>query len=1571
VQTWFSEAFAAPTPAQAQAWPAIARGENVLLSAPTGSGKTLAAFLYALDRLGAGCEHPAGAAPADRLGDGAIRVLYVSPLKALAYDIERNLRTPLRGIGADGLRVGLRTGDTPQRERAAMLRKPPDILITTPESLYLLLTSQAAALLGAVELAIVDEIHAVAHTKRGSHLALTLERLQALSPRMQRVGLSATQRPLDEIGRFLAGTGREVTIVDASAPKQLDLRIEVPVESMAEPGAAAPGVAADPLEPLPGGESTRGSIWPAIYPELLAAVREHSSTIVFVNNRRAAERVALRLNELGGDEIARAHHGSLSREERTRVEELLKAGQLPCLVATSSLELGIDMGAVDLVLQVESPKSVARGLQRVGRAGHSVDGVSRGRIFPKYRGDLLECAVVCRLMRAGEIEPTKVPRNALDVLAQQIVAIAASSERGVPGRANEGALDARESGGLLDAVDGTGPLDAPDGRGPGHSGHREAIESDGISVDDLYELVRRAYPYSSLSRELFERLLDMLDGRYPSTDFGDLRARIVWDRVAGVIRPRRGARQLAVANAGTIPDRGLYTVTLPDGRRVGELDEEMVYEARPGQAFFLGASTWRIEEIGRDRVIVTPAPGAPAAVPFWKGDTLGRPVELGRAIGAFARWAVEQDAATLQREYDLDERAAGNLLEYLRSQLAATRVLPSDRTIVLERFRDEIGDWRVCVLSPFGARVHAAWGLAIAARVRERFGLEAEALWSDDGIVLRLPDLDAAEGEALTLAELVAIEPDELEAIVTSELGASALFGARFRENAARALLIPRAWPGRRTPLWQQRLKAQSLLQVARRYEDFPIVLETYRECLQDVLDLPAARALLSDLQTRELGLVEVETQTASPFAGALLFDYIATYMYEGDTPAAERRAAALSLDRELLRELLGSEELRELIDAGALTRVEDDLQRRSPNTAATGRDELHDVLRMLGDLTAAEIRERVLEGIDADALLGRLLRERRAIALRLGGEQRYVAAEEAGLWRDALAAVPPPGLPAAFLEDADGPLEQIVARYARTHGPFSSGALSSRYGVDASSVLGELERAGEIARGAIRPGGVDREWCDVEVLRRVRRASLAALRKEIEPAAQSALATFMPAWQGIDRHTAQGAGIERLREILVPLQGLPLPVALWESSVLPRRLGAYSSSWLDSLCASGELVWVGAGALGPAGRVALYFREDAPILGPPTLSTLPTLPRGTSRKGVPVPSSADRASELSEISMTAESPARELIRTRLRAGPCFFVDLLAELDLPAQELREGLFDLVWSGSVTNDAWAPLRELSGGGSRPRGQQRLHLAGAVGRPAPGRSRFAARRLAPRAPAPAHPPGRWSLTEPLFAAGAPATAGAAPPVVRARSEQARAIAELLLERHGILTREHVLAEGLPGGFAGLYGALCELETLGVCRRGYFIEGLGGAQFALPGAVERLRTGAAATPADSRALVLSACDPAQPFGAVLAWPRCAQSERRPARVAGAHVVLVAGAPVLYVERGGRGLLTLHDARAAEEQPRVALAALADAVRRGRVGRLALERIDGAPAIGSKWETLLTESGFRPGPRRLTLSA
>ncbi|HEU4657212.1 MAG TPA: DEAD/DEAH box helicase [Capillimicrobium sp.] len=1448
VREWFGNAFAAPTPAQEQAWPAIASGEHVLLSAPTGSGKTLAAFLWALDKLS---REPS---------PGATRLVYVSPLKALSYDIERNLRAPLRGIGGD-VSVAIRTGDTPQRERAAMRRTPPDILITTPESLYLILTSQAREMLTGVEAVIVDEIHAVASTKRGSHLALTLERLEEVSEHdVQRIGLSATQNPLEEVGRFMVGPRRSCRIVDAGVRKELDIEIQVPVESMVEPESDVE------LDPLVGtsNEATRRSIWPAIYPQILDLVRRHRSTIVFVNNRRGAERLALRLNELADEEIARAHHGSLAREERTVVEEMLKAGELPCLVATSSLELGIDMGAVDLVLQVESPKSVARGLQRIGRAGHAVGDVSKGRIFPKFRSDLLECAVVTRLMREGRIEPTVVPRNALDVLAQQIVAIAASA-----------------------------PDDQP------------------VAVDDLYALVTRTHSYAELPRTLLENVLDMLDGRYPSQEFGDLRPRIVWDRVGNTIRARKGSRQLAVTNAGTIPDRGLFSVTLPDGRRVGELDEEMVYEARPGQTFLLGASTWRIEEIGRDRVIVSPAPGVPGAVPFWRGDSVGRPKELGLAIGAFARWAVDQPAEVLERDYDLDAYAAKNLLDFLREQQAATRVVPSDRTVVVERFRDEIGDWRLCVLSPYGGRVHAAWALALSARIRDVYGLESDAIWSDDGIIVHLPDADEPPG-----ADLVLVEPDEIEDLVVGELGGSALFGARFRENAGRALLIPRAYPGKRTPLWQQRLKSQTLLEVAKRYADFPIILETYRECLRDVLDLPGLQELLTALHRRELSLVEVETPTASPYASSLLFDYVATYMYEGDTPNAERRAAALSLDRDLLRELLGQEELRDLIDADALAQVEDDLQHRSDRTRAETRDALADVLRRVGDLTTEEAQLRVLPGLDAAEMLEALAGERRAVQVRVGGEPRWIAADDAGLYRDALGVVPPGGLPEAFVADVPDALRRLLARYARTHGPFTTDDVRARYRVDPTTALEALEADGELVRGELRPGGSEREWCDPEVLRRLRRASLAVLRKEIEPADQRAFAAFLPSWQGVDRHPAAGAGIDRLREVLVPLQGLPLPVEVWERDVLPRRTGAYSPTWLDQLCASGEVVWVGAGSLGRnSGRVALYFREDAELIGPPP-------GRG----------------EL------AETDEHHAVRERIAAAPCFFTDLLAELPFSPEQIQEALWDLVWAGEVTNDAWAPLRA-----------PRLTLARAQ-RAAAQRSttrRFGARRRG------AQPTvqGRWALTSTVF---------------RREPEpgqRRRTLAELLLERYGIVTREQVLAEGIPGGFSTLYDALSSLETLGVCRRGYFIEGLGGAQFALPGAVERLR--AQRDVEESAPVVLAATDPAQPYGAALPWPRRDDetATSRPRRVHGAYVVLAGAEPVVFVDKGGRGLAILVD----HDDPRLrpSLEALAAFVRGTRAVKLSLEKVDGEPVVGSELEPLLVDLGFRQGPRKLTLSA
>jgi ATP-dependent Lhr-like helicase len=1415
-RAWFDEAFVSPTPAQKLGWPAIASGKHALIQAPTGSGKTLAAFLYGIDKLNS------------QPGRG-LRLIYVSPLKALNYDIERNLRAPLAGLESE-LRVAVRTGDTPQRERAEMLRHPPDILITTPESLYLLLTSRARENLRGVETLILDEVHAVAGTKRGAHLALSVERLERLTDQaFQRIGLSATQRPMAEIGRFVSG-GREIELVDAGVSKELDLKVVVPVDDMRELQSTeqlSSPVLPDDVVMSSGAETSSQSIWPSMYPEILRLVEEHRSTIVFVNNRRLAERLALRLNELAKKEIARAHHGSIAREQRVEIEELLKSGEIPCLVATSSLELGIDMGAVDLVIQVESPKSVARGLQRVGRAGHELGAVSRGRIFPKFRADLLEAAVVAKRMREGAIEETVIPRNPLDVLSQQIVAIAADEE---------------------------------------------------ISVDDLHALARDAYPFADLSRAQLENVLDMLAGRYPSDEFAELRPRIVWDRTAGMIRGRSGIRRLAVTNAGTIPDRGLFGVHLVDGGgRVGELDEEMVYEARAGQTFLLGASTWRIEEITRDRVLVSPAPGVPGAVPFWKGEGVGRPYELGEAIGRTSRELVAlsetKALARLEGEHLLDRRAARNLLTFLNEQAASTGTVPSDRTIVIERFRDEIGDWRMCILTPFGARVHAPWALALAARLRESRGIEVQSIWSDDGIALHLPDSDAPPP-----TDEVLVSPEEIEELVVQEVGQSALFGARFRENAARALLIPRRRPDQRTPLWQQRLKAQGLLQVARRYGSFPVILETYRECLQDVFDLPALKRLLKGLRTRELDLVDVETQSASPYSASLLFDYIATYMYEDDTPPAERRAQALSLDRDLLRELLGQEELRDLLDARAVEDVEEQLRGRPRNA-----DQLHDQLRLRGDLRAGEYDEGFAQT---------LLRERRALLVRHAGEERLIAAEDAGRYRDALGVMPPGGLPEVFLEGGPESLEQLVLRFARGRGPFTTAEANSRFGRDVEPLLHQLERQDKLVRGELRPGGIEREWCDPDVLRRLRRASLAVLRKEVEPAEQAALGRFLPHWHGIDRRAT-------LREALVPLQGLSLPAPLWESEVLPRRVPGFNPGQLDQLCAAGEVVWVGAGL----DRVAVFFRDDAPALGRPAAAPRP------------------------------EGEPHDRLRTALGRSAEFWYDLVAATELDPEIALPALWDLVWAGEVTNDAWTPLRA----GRRyqaPRPQR--------GRP----RRFSRQRSAGITAT----QGRWSLTDRLFA-GHP---------------DRRALAELLLERQGIVTRDGVRGEGISGGYGAVYSELRALETLGVCRRGYFVEGLGGAQFALAGAVERLRELRPREDEEPEALVLAAADPAQPYGAALPWPK--RADGRAARVAGAHVVLLGGEPALFVERGGRSLVALREPE--ESWLRVALVALVEHVKKGRARkRLAVERFDGEPVGETEIMPLLLEAGFVAGPRRAVL--
>jgi ATP-dependent Lhr-like helicase len=1463
VRDWFETSFDAPTRAQRDGWKAIAAGEHALILAPTGSGKTLAAFLWAIDRL--------TTEPPPEEASARTRVLYVSPLRALAVDIEKNLRAPLAGIRHTADRLGtpiahapevaIRTGDTPARDRQRLIRRPPDILITTPESLYLMLTSSARETLRSVRTVIVDEIHAMAATKRGAHLALSLERLEELcAAAPQRIGLSATQRPLEEIARFLGGSvsgdERPVSIVDAGHRKPMELQVVVPVEDMAG------GLAVDARAPRPDGDGSPGgepatSIWPSIHPRLLELIRAHRSTIVFTNARRLAERLAASLNELAEEDLVRAHHGSLAREQRLEVEDALKEGRLRAIVATSSLELGIDMGAVDLVIQVESPGSVASGLQRIGRAGHQVGEPSRGRIFPKFRGDLLEAAVVAERMLAGEIEHTRYPRNPLDVLAQQLVAMCAVEER---------------------------------------------------DVDELYDAVRRAAPFADLSRDVYLAVLDMLAGRYPSDGFAELRPRLVWDRAAGTVRAREGAGRIAITSGGTIPDRGLYAVFLADGPRVGELDEEMVYESRRGDVIVLGASSWRIEDITRDRVIVSPAPGEPGRMPFWHGDKPGRPIELGRAVGAFTRTlrGARRDAALerLRRDIGLDELAARNLVAYLEDQIEATGAIPDDRTVVVERFRDEIGDWRMCVLSPFGARVHTPWAMAIEARMLERFGPGAQVLWSDDGIVVRLPEAV----DRIPIEDLV-FDPDDVERAVVDALPQTAMFASVFREAAARALLLPRRRPGERTPLWQQRQRSADLLAEASRFPDFPILLEATRECLRDVFDVPALREVMTDLRSRRTRLIAVDTQHASPFAQSLLFRWVGVYMYEGDAPLAERRAAALTLDRDLLRELLGAEELRELLDPRALDEVALELQRLGEGRGARSADHLHDLLRALGELTDEEIAARVEEA-DPRALTERLLADGRAIRVRVAGEERVAAVEDAARLRDALGVSLPLGLPAAFTAESDRPLEGLVRRYARTHGPFLASEVAGRLGASVDrtqEAIVALEADDDVIRGEFRPGGTGREWCDPDVLRRLRRRSLAMLRREVEPVDAAALGRFLPAWQGADRPRGD---VDSLTDAIGRLQGTAVPASILETDVLPARIRAYRPADLDALVASGDVAWVGAGPLGADdGRVTLVYRQDAPTLLPDPPDDAPS------------------------------DEAPDAIRLHLRErGASFWTELVTAVGSADERLLlSALWDLVWAGEVTNDTLAPLRAFVRGASA-----KVRTTRPGHRPRPS----ALRRAGPPAGA-----GRWSLT-----------AGLREPAPAA-TERAHAQARQLLDRHGVVTREAVLAEGLPGGFAGIYPVFRAMEDAGQVRRGYFVAGLGAAQFAHPGAVDRLRAGRReADPDEERGdtVVLAAADPAQPYGAALPWP---EGDGRPARQAGAYVVLADGAPAAYLERGARSLLTFG------ADPAAWVDALASLVKDGRLKRIQLGRIDGEDASAHPAAEDLRAAGFADGYRGLTL--
>ena len=1560
-RSWFTAAFDAPTRPQILGWPAIAAGDSTLILSPTGSGKTLTAFLWCLNRVMFTPAPPKSA---------RCRVLYVSPLKALAVDVERNLRAPLAGIAQIAAARGdafvapaiaIRTGDTPQSERARFQREPADILITTPESLYLLLTSNARESLRSIDTIIIDEIHALVPTKRGAHLALSLERLEAICEHPpQRIGLSATQRPLEEVARFLGGTQssaggrhaavrkgrgprkpgpydqdkvdteiedefsvhravryRPVTIVDAGQKKALKLTIEMPVEDMARLARK---------DDIPSGPAAMGdarpSIWSAIHPRLLEIIRAHRSTLIFVNSRRLAERLAGALNELAGETLVRSHHGSIARPQRVEIEDLLKAGALRALVATSSLELGIDMGAIDMVVQIEAPPSVASGLQRIGRGGHQANAISEGVIFPKFRGDLVACAAVAKAMHEGAVEATRYPRNPLDIVAQQVVAMASM---------------------------------------------------DDWDVEELFTAIRGAAPFAELSRTVFDGVLDMLSGRYPSDEFAELRPRITWDRVAGTITAREGSKRVAIANGGTIPDRGLFGVFLigagPGAARVGELDEEMVFESRVGETFVLGASSWRIEQITHDRVLVTPAPGQPGKMPFWKGDRAGRPLELGQAIGRLMHDLLRLPPAAaverLMREHDLDARAAANLLEYLRDQVAAAHAVPDAKTIVIERVRDELGDWRVCVLSPRGGRIHAPWAMAVAAKIREETGGEVETLWGDDGFVVRFPDVDQPPDPRLLLPD-----PDEVQALVVRQLGATALFASKFRENAARSLLLPKRRPGQRAPLWQQRKRAADLLAVASRYGSFPVLLETYRECLRDFFDMPALIGTLADIRSRKLRIATVDSETPSPFASSLLFSYVASFIYDGDAPLAERRAQALAVDQSQLRELLGDAELRELLDAESMDAIERQLQRLDPHYHVKSADGVHDMLLSLGDLTGDEVRERSLTAAVA-ASVETLVAARRVLAVRVAGDPRFIAVEDAARFRDALGVPLPVGIPESLLQPVRDPLGDLALRYARTHAPFTALDFAGRYGLGAAAaeaVLMRLAAEGRLVEGEFRPGGTRREWTDAGVLRMLRRRSLAKLRHEIEPVDQAVLGRFATTWQGVVHPNAAAAlgtpgrrrnGADALLDAIEQLQGAPLPASILETEILAARIDIYDPADLDAVTAAGEVVWVGVEPLGDRdGRVALYLADHLPRLLPPT---------------VRLPASAKAAAGKKLDGDREELSVREtaIVATLSDRGASFFGPLHDAVGggYPAETV-EALWNLVWRGLITNDTFHALRAFT----RTRATRR-RMKGRQ----PAVSAFRSRRLAPPSAE-----GRWTLLPTADLKVRTTGPGADLKVTDVgqafrpaeTTRWAAAVTQQLLARHGVVTREAVAADGVAGGFGIVYPVLKGLEDNGRIRRGYFVAGLGATQFAMPGALDLLRSLRDA-PDDPEIAVLAATDTANPYGAALKWPgKKPQSSavfsdrdagRGPTRSVGATVILVNGALAAYLPRGDRQLATFLP-EAEPDRSRVGRAVARVLIERARAGGdaprgMLIEEIDGAPAARHPLLPLLTEAGFVAG--------
>ena len=1543
VAQWFQDVFAAPTAVQAQAWEKISRGEHALVVAPTGSGKTLAAFLWALNNLverEGQLALPVGSGTA---GSAAgVKVLYISPLKALGVDVENNLRAPLTGIARTAenlglevpdISVGVRSGDTPSAERARQVRKPPDILITTPESAYLMLTSKTAGILKTVDTVIIDEIHALAGTKRGVHLALTLERLQQVAGDFQRIGLSATVRPLSAVSNFLGGN-RPVEIVAPAAEKKWQLDVHVPVEDMSdlptpEQGSTigemtvddAIGISSPSVDEsaLP----TAKSIWPFIEDDLYAEIMAHRSTLVFVNSRRTAERLTSRLNELYAQEhdpdslspetrrdpaqlmkqvdfagkapavIARAHHGSVSKDERAMTETMLKEGTLKAVVATSSLELGIDMGAVELVVQVESPPSVASGLQRVGRAGHFVGAVSYGSFYPKHRADLVQSTLTVARMRAGLIEEMHTPRNPLDVLAQQTVAAVA------------------------------------------------AAGEDGLDADEWYEMVRRAWPYRDLAREVYDSVLDLVSGVYPSTDFAELKPRVVYDRVTGVMTARPGAQRVAVTSGGTIPDRGMFGVFLYTGsgegsggapRRVGELDEEMVYESRVGDVFTLGATSWRIEDITRDQVLVTPAPGHTGRLPFWNGDGAGRPYELGKALGEYRREVFSSPEIIA----DADDNARSNIVAYLQEQNEATGVIPDEKTLVLERFRDELGDWRVVLHTPFGRPVNSAWALAVGARVGERTGMDPQAVAGDDGIVLRLPEAESEPDGAI-----FAFDADEIADIVAEQVGNSALFASRFRECAARALLLPRRNPGKRAPLWQQRQRAEQLLDVARKYPSFPIILETVRECVQDVYDVPALTEVMRELGHRRIRIAEVTTEQPSPFASSLLFNYTGAFMYEGDSPLAEKRAAALALDPALLAKLLGTVELRELLDPEIIAEVHAQLQRTDPSRRARTTEEVADLLRVLGPIPVDELGEHTDVPLSALDQLGT-----RIMRVRIGGREHLAQAQDAPLLRDALGIPIPPGIPAQVATISDA-LPQLVSRWARTRGPFVLCDLTAAFDISVSAahtVLGALDG---VVEGRYRQGVEEQEYCAAAVLKTIRSRSLAAARAATEPVSGATFARFLPEWHSIAPAGKRPAlrGADGVFSVIEQLAGVRLPASAWESLILPARVGDYSPTMLDELTSNGEVLIVGAGKAGAADPWIMLLPSDyAAQLAPET--------------------------DAEGVSMVQ----RSILDVLGRGGGFLFADIAAEVPGTTEETREALWGLVEMGLVSPDSFAPIRtRLSSGGSRSgRTAHRSKRRPTRSRLRMGRTSFAQAQNAAGAGTPPDVMGRWSLAVP---ASTDATS------------RSVAHGEAWLDRYGVLTRGSVVAEDVLGGFALAYKVLSGFEESGKAMRGYVIDGLGAAQFSTPAIIDRLRgladspdvTGWPSGTTEPETFVLAACDPANPYGAALPWPQRDDADGKttggPTRSAGALVVLIDGLPIAHLTRGGKTLTTFVESLPdgidpAEVYPRL-VSALTDMVARGALSPLVVEKCNGSPIHKTDAAAHLREAGAGITPKGVRISA